>query len=1280
MVERFLETETLREIFRGDESVGSLQGYADYVSQLHHRFLESCLMLESPSHKLSIEEMLHFADDAEFLATQYTNPLFVDRVEGLPIEDLPSRQIVQDALALAGTIFEFLADMISLYESENLTNLPSDLLGTENIFVNTNHEELDQIHFRLGSSGSLYLKSALCYGLGRYESRTRVILDQLLRKVTEPEQPLTLQNCQRWADYLVCGLLGRNMHRISRLKQTVGEQVSSIRLQLRDTIAHDRKGIVSPEQMAQIQTAISLIEAVFLATTAFFEGDSGIMERSQTNLTNATKSAHQFGDYKLMWLIRTTSKVLARMWNDSPWVRLDGLITQRNYIKQLVEDGIVTLWSSQIAALEMRSKIGTLKGGYLDDQIRRVIIHMPTSAGKTLLAELAIARQSLSSAQNKCVYVAPSRALCDQIVGDLSDRLSRFGIRVTTVVSDSDSVGYESLLFSQANVVIVTPEKLGYLVRQRSPIVQSAGLFVFDEIHTISKPDRGWTYEEVVSFLLQHPQMRKAKMVFLSAVMPNHLAVQEWVDPEKMSETIDELWQPTRLLKGVIAFRPVRPLLQQRQATLPGDLIYVRHKTDLNSPFRINNIIQSHQFLKLKEADDGRHYLVRDRKLSDGEIHHAAAAVQRFARLGPVLVYLPRKVDATSFCDLALNLDLSFLTWKDGEKESFAEFQEFVKDRLPSGHRLIDALAHRIAFHHAGLPRDIRNEIEYAFRQGWIHVLAATTTLAEGVNLPVKTLVLSDYCQPRRWDLKNQKWDKPYPMSKSDFRNIAGRAGRALYETEGHVIIIQSIEGYPFGQLDLGFDDYLALEPNSPELDISSTFLEDGVLEYLSQLTEDVDNGRLSEEQLLFEHGIKDRKDKRIQLLNKLQTFTLLLQDQELVGDDEESFVRIFQGTFFGKQRPNDAAQIVGAFAHRSGRAIRSNISQSDRSLFAQTGLRISTCRTLMEKVRNYWPKHRGLEDFLSRALDANVLYEVAQVIYGLGDDEVDPQSLTLASEGKGSKTHQHLQDDSAFLVDWVIGRDTETMLSTHFSFIKEPSWRAEQFVDYTQQTLGYRAPWTLSAFWQFSKAVVQSYGIDLISTSLGREFVLLPAYAKFGVNSPAAALASTLGISPSILARKLGDLYHEQHKEKRYDYPEILHWLLTLEPRDLEGKIRPSYIRRLSRLLAPLSPLEGIASEYGRAWEVNFSIAGWQYYEGKSTPLKIGETVQLRHEPRNRYDPNAVEILTQSGKKLGYVPRYLARDVMNRVSISPINAIISNIQPLTIEESQVFVRCVDQW
>lgn len=193
---------------------------------------------------------------------------------------------------------------------------------------------------------------------------------------------------------------------------------------------------------------------------------------------------------------------------------------------------------------------------------------------------------------------------------------------------------------------------------------------------------------------------------------------------------------------------------------------------------------------------------------------------------------------------------------------------------------------------------------------------------------------------------------------------------------------------------------------------------------------------------------------------------------------------------------------------------------------------------------------------------------------------------------------------------------------------------------------------------------------------------MLLPAYAKFGVNTPAAALFSTLGASPATLARHLGEYYLRSHPSEidRYDYPRMLQWMLTLDPYDLvaEGGVSNYNIRRLMRLLASLNSLNHIVRKTDRGWIVEFHIAGWQYNEGDIAmpSLKVGQYVILRPEPGNVYDSQAIEIVSSEGLKLGYVPRTLSSEITKRLNKKEVNAVISQISPSALAHEKVQIRC----
>jgi len=1290
-MEPLLDMDVLHQIFQHSGRIGNVQQFSDSVSELHHRYLSQRLRTNSQIALPDLQELSSFAEKAEFLANEYTNPLVTDRIEGLPFDNIPGRRLVQDALAVAGTIFEYLGDIVSDQE-KRFEYIPPGLLTTETTITGEIPAALKDMYEGIGRSGLLYLKSALCYGLGLYEPRTGAILRQLVENLQKNaqflHQDLSLQNSHLWADYLMCTVLSRDLKQIVRAIPFAKHQVDILRQQLKQfTIQSNNFERISLRVIRQIETSLSLIDACFFCTEAFLYGHRENSDQALQRVINALKSVMSIGDYQREWAIRTFSTVIEKMWKDSPWVRLRAVISRPGYLRKLVEDGIVTLWSSQIAALEMKSNLGPLTGGYLDERVKRVVIHMPTSAGKTLLAQLAVAQQAFANKRGKCIYVGFSRALCDQVAAELAKRLALFGIRVTALASDNELLTetYESMLFEQATVFAVTPEKLNYMLRQHSTFLRDTTLFIFDELHNISKPDgRGWIYEELISLLLRHPHTSGAKMLFLSAVMPNHLMIQEWVDPDRLGETINHPWQPTRTLKGVIEFTGEKPKHSGvpgaiAETTWSGNLVYVRRREDTRSPLRIDGFISSKQVLEWFTPDPkpdepswkNNPYWKRVIQQSASDIYNAAEAAVRLERLGSVLIYSLSKADVVKLCNHLIAIYSTFPEKFDNEQ--LQETIEFVRERLPSRHPLIQALQCGVAFHHGDLPRDVRNEIEHAFQERWIRIMVATTTLAEGVNFPIKTLLLESH------GAKSQR--RPYELSMRDFKNIVGRAGRALYETEGQVIFLQSIENCP-RTLNRSYTPYLDLDPDSSDLSIKSTLYNDNILDQLTSLVDAVDGGTLNEQDFLFsskrlssssngtEGEEEDHKIDSEQIVNKLQTFTLLLQDQGLVGEDEESFIQIFQGTFLGIQRPDAAQTVLGPFAHRSARAIRSQLSLDNQRLFAQTGLKVSTCQKLMKSVQTYWSEKNGsISSFLERSLGSDILYAIATIIYSLEDPEVNPQTM-----GK------HF-DHARFFVDWILDLDPRLAEHRHFFLIKDATLRAQKYVNYIRHTLEFRASWILGAFWLFSKLYVSThYDIDLITTPLGKELVVLPAYAKFGVDSPASALFSTLGMSPAPLVRQLASLYARQSGlENRYNYPMILQWLLTLQSSDLvHNNFKPLHIRRINRVLGAIkSSHENMIGDSENKWEIGFWVAGWSYYDGKRvlSELQKGMPLTLKRERSNKINKDAVEVFTDNGAKLGYVPDELCSVVAEHIDRGPVSASISRLRPADLKDI-VYVYC----
>ena len=225
------------------------------------------------------------------------------------------------------------------------------------------------------------------------------------------------------------------------------------------------------------------------------------------------------------------------------------------------------LWSSQVEALTDRRQDAA--SSILSPEARRVVLGMPTSAGKTLLAEFMIVAQlfesgfmpTLLARRNIAIYIAPTRALITEIIARLRERLLDIGVNVTGILGGFDQplVLQDLLTPETPQVLVMTPEKLSLVIHAHRDLLSSCGLIIFDEAHMTAEGSRGWTLEEVISWtssLLQ--ETRDTKLVFLSAAMHPTDDYLAWLSSDGKKNTVARIttWRPTRQVLGVCHFPP----------------------------------------------------------------------------------------------------------------------------------------------------------------------------------------------------------------------------------------------------------------------------------------------------------------------------------------------------------------------------------------------------------------------------------------------------------------------------------------------------------------------------------------------------------------------------------------------------------------------------------------------------------------------------------------------------------------------------------------------------
>ncbi len=396
----------------------------------------------------------------------------------------------------------------------------------------------------------------------------------------------------------------------------------------------------------------------------------------------------------------------------------------------------------------------SIKSGLLDGQ--SLLVSAPTASGKTLIATLAMLR-FLSENSGKIIYLSPLRALAAEKFTEFK-KLEQVNLanRARVAISTGDFENIAKNL-EKSNVLVLTNEKMDSIIRHGTEWVDDIGLVISDEVHLIGDENRGPTLEMILTQLKQldtNPQI-----VGLSATISNSDEIADWLG----CKLVKNDWRPVPLSEGVC----------------DGDTVTMGD----------GDTFEVKQSLRGTPIDLG---------------------LQSVKQGGQSLVFAGTRPRSKSLATKAA--DVVSKTLKKSETVKLAtisgrllrenEHTEMVKT-------LAELVKKGVAFHHAGLNQNCRETIETAFRSGTIKLLSSTPTLAAGVNLPARRVVISSI---HRYDIKA---GVNVPISVLEYKQLCGRAGRPQYDKFGESIIVGN------GNSEELIDYYIHGEPEPIESKIT---------------------------------------------------------------------------------------------------------------------------------------------------------------------------------------------------------------------------------------------------------------------------------------------------------------------------------------------------------------------------------------------------------------------------------------------------------------------------
>ncbi len=402
-------------------------------------------------------------------------------------------------------------------------------------------------------------------------------------------------------------------------------------------------------------------------------------------------------------------------------MRIRELQLDSQVIELLEAEGLDQLYPPQEDAI---------RAGVLDG--KNLVLASPTASGKTLVAEMCILKHVLEK-HGKAIYLAPLRALASEKFKEFQrystiKKPSGDHLRVGISTGDYDS---SDPWLGRYDIIISTNEKADSLLRHRAPWMNELSLVVADEVHLLTEHERGPTLEVVLTRLSEiNPNIQ---FLALSATVRNAEEVGTWL----RAGSVTTEWRPVPLREGIYH---------------DGQLQFNDGSSRTISSGTKTPVLD----IALDVLSGGGQALIFT------ETRRSAVEMGRKA----AIAVKPRLSKPE---DRALNT-IAERILSAGEKT-----------------RLSEALASQVAsgagFHHAGLTGPHRGIVETGFREGRIKVLAATPTLAAGVNLPARTVIISSY---ERFEAGHGR----YPISVLEYKQFCGRAGRPKYDKYGESVLI----------------------------------------------------------------------------------------------------------------------------------------------------------------------------------------------------------------------------------------------------------------------------------------------------------------------------------------------------------------------------------------------------------------------------------------------------------------------------------------------------------
>jgi len=633
-----------------------------------------------------------------------------------PFENFPKFQLNDNRSRLLA--FEYLAIGCTFAENERINGSIKPLEKGARILEYIDFPDVNQKDV----SPYYLLCSSLAYYAAFQYSKSFVLLQRI-----EYQTPIT---------NLISFFLKREYAALRREVNRItfnSDYIEAAFLELKETEAHAR--IYS-----------SVLSKVFnLWLSYLYDGENDFLTQIQRLLSQLLEIADLHNAPDIWWLTRLLRIVFEGFKEATTWKFLPGVIDPENENGEAIKRFIHSLvyrkpYSITELFLSQRKTLPKV----CDPSNNGCVVSLPTSGGKTRIAEVAIFQALLKNPESKVFYFAPFRSLAYEIEQSLNSTLGAIGFEVSHIYGGSQFSPIDLEQIQETQVIVVTPEKAKAIIRADSGIMENVSLVVIDEGHLVGAGQRRHVLNELFLEELR-AYLKDGKILALSAVLPNVEDLACWLTGSEDNCEVNH-WRPSSERLGILNWT--------------GNTVNIEwvNQSPSTPPYNKNFIIQGNNF--------------------PGDFKQAiCASAVKLSSFGSVLIFVTIKASVFTHAKEVLRSmgeDVLDFEWED--EETWRIFNLACEEAFGKNSVWIQYAKKGILCHNADLPTNARIPLEKLIRDENPPIVISTSTLGQGVNIGISTVIFA------------QIWLMGKPISKRDFWNIAGRAGRAFTDTEGKIL------------------------------------------------------------------------------------------------------------------------------------------------------------------------------------------------------------------------------------------------------------------------------------------------------------------------------------------------------------------------------------------------------------------------------------------------------------------------------------------------------------